>query len=431
MNYFLYILLFMSFLAAQQEVILDKVASVVENKIVLLSDVVLAANAVAAQERINPNTNPIEYKKILDSSRESMIEQLLIIEMAKQDSVEVLDKDVERALDQQIENIITQTGSKELAEKALGKKISDFKRSYKDDMRGKLLAEKYTGELTSSIQITRKEVESFYKTYKDSLPILPTAYKARHILIEIKPSEKTLKNSLDKTKKIRQEIIDGLSFSDAAKKYSQDPQSKKNGGDLGFVSRGVFVSEFEKAAFTLEKNILSDPIKTKYGYHLIEVLEKTGEKVNARHILIQNDLTDYDKKQSYDYALNIKNNIKNIDDFFNSTKKYSDDNTNKLNGGYLGMIDVENYQIPELSNALKELQFNKASTPILTDFGYHILWIDYKKEGGVANLKENWQDIENLALNKKKADWYNIWINNIKNKFFIKRNPLTYPQIGG
>jgi len=421
----------MSFLNAQQEVLLDRVASIVENKIVLLSDVVLAANAVAAQDGINPNTNSIEYKKILENSRESMVEQLLIIEMAKQDSIEVLDKDVEKALDQQIENIILQTGSKKLAEAALGKKISDFKRSYRDDMKGKLLAEKYTGELTSSIQITRREVESFYNTYKDSLPILPTAYKARHILIEIKPSEKTLKNSLNITKKIRQEIVDGLSFSDAAKKYSQDPQSKNNGGDLGFVSRGVFVSEFEKAAFTLEKNILSDPIKTKYGYHLIEVLEKTGEKVNARHILIQNDLTDYDKKQSYDYTLNIKNNIKNIDDFFKSAKEYSDDNTNKSNGGYLGMIDIENYQIPELSNALKELKFNKASAPILTDFGYHILWIDYKKNGGVANLDENWQDIENLALNKKKADWYNIWINNIKNNFFIKRNPLTYPQIGG
>ena len=83
----------MSFLEAQQEILLDRVASVVENKIVLMSDVVLAANAVAAQQQINPNTNPIAYKKILESSRESMVEQLLIIEMAEQDSVEILDKE--------------------------------------------------------------------------------------------------------------------------------------------------------------------------------------------------------------------------------------------------------------------------------------------------------------------------------------------------
>ena len=120
----------MSWLSAQQEILLDRVASVVENKIVLMSDVVLAANAVAAQQQINPNTNPVAYKKILESSRESMVEQLLIIEMAEQDSVEILDKDIDKALNQQIENIIAQTGSKELAEAALGKKISYFKRSY-------------------------------------------------------------------------------------------------------------------------------------------------------------------------------------------------------------------------------------------------------------------------------------------------------------
>ena len=112
----------MSYLSAQQEILLDRVASVVENKIVLMSDVVLAANAVAAQQQINPNTNPLAYQKILESSRESMIEQLLIIEMAEQDSVEILDKDVDKALNQQIDNIIAQTGSKELAEEALVKK---------------------------------------------------------------------------------------------------------------------------------------------------------------------------------------------------------------------------------------------------------------------------------------------------------------------
>ena len=127
MNYLVYILLFMSFLEAQQEILLDRVASVVENKIVLMSDVVLAANAVAAQQQINPNTNPVVYKKILESSRESMVEQLLIIEMAEQDSVEILDKDIDKALNQQIDNIIAQTGSKELAEAALGKKFQILK----------------------------------------------------------------------------------------------------------------------------------------------------------------------------------------------------------------------------------------------------------------------------------------------------------------
>ena len=126
----------------QEKVVLDRVASVVEDKIVLLSDVVLAANAIAAQQNINPTKNPTLYNNILNQSLESMIEQLLIIEMAEIDSVEVLDKDVDRSLDKQVENIILQTGGKEQAELALGKKISEFKRSYRDDMRGKLLAEK-------------------------------------------------------------------------------------------------------------------------------------------------------------------------------------------------------------------------------------------------------------------------------------------------
>ena len=195
MKKILYILLITSFIDAQQEILLDRVASVVENKIVLMSDVVLAANAVAAQQKINPNTDPLIYQEILESSRESMVEQLLIIEMAEQDSVEILEKDIDKALNQQIDNIIAQTGSKELAEAALGKKISDFKRSYRDDMKGKLLAEKYTSSLTASISVSRGDVIDFFSVYEDSIPSFPTLYKTHHILIEIKPSEESEKNS--------------------------------------------------------------------------------------------------------------------------------------------------------------------------------------------------------------------------------------------
>ena len=421
----------MSYLSAQQEILLDRVASVVENKIVLMSDVVLAANAVAAQQQINPNTNPLAYQKILESSRESMIEQLLIIEMAEQDSVEILDKDVDKALNQQIDNIIAQTGSKELAEEALGKKISDFKRSYRDDMRGKLLAEKYTSSLTTSINVSRGDVVDFFNTYKDSIPSFPTLYKTHHILLEIKPSEESNKKSFEEAMDIRNKIVNGLSFDEAAKLYSADPGSKDQGGNLGYVPRGTFVKEFDRVVFTIEKNVLTEPIKTKYGHHLIEVLERTGEKVLARHILIRTKTTDLDKKNTYDAINNIKNNINSFDDFYQAAADFSDDKTSNTNGGFLGMIDLEYYQVPELKKEISNIEIQTISNPIETDFGYHLIWVDEIKEGGIPSLKSNWLDLEEMALNKKKSDWYQSWIEKIKSQFYIKRNPLSYPQIGG
>ena len=419
----------MSFLEAQQEILLDRVASVVENKIVLLSDVVLAANAVAAQQQINPNTNPSAYQKLLESSRESMVEQLLIIEMAEQDSVEILDKDIDKALDQQIENIISQTGSKEQAEAALGKKISDFKRSYRDDMKGKLLAEKYTSSLTASISVSRGDVLDFFNTYKDSIPSFPTLYKTHHILLEIKPSKESDDESLLKAQSIREEILSGLSFNEAAKKYSADPGSKDQGGNLGYVPRGTFVKEFDRAVFTVEKNVLTEPVKTQYGYHLIEVLERTGEKVLSRHILIRTETTDLDKRKTYDTINDIKNNINNFEEFSEAALKYSDDKTSNSNKGFLGMIDLDYYQVPELKQEIENIEVKTVSNPISTDFGYHLIWVDEVKEGGPPNLNSNWLDLERMALNKKKSDWYNNWISEIKSNFYIKRNPLTYPQI--
>ena len=423
------LLLLVSFSFSQESVLLDRVSAVVEGRVVLLSDVVLAANALAAQEQINPSTDTEKYKNLLLKSSESMIEQLVIIKMAEVDSVEVLDKDVERALDRQIETIITQAGSKEAAEQALGRKISDFKRAYRDDMKGKLLAERYTNTLTSGISITRGEVISFYNTYKDSIGSFPTLYKTRHLLLEINPSEKSLNEALIKTKKIRKEIVSGLTFEDAAKQYSEDPGSKELGGDLGYVPRGTFVKEFEKAAWTIELETLSPPVKTKYGYHLIEVLQRTGQKVALRHILISVETSEEDKNLTYKKASSISGEIKNKEDFILKTKELSDDTTSGPKGGYMGMIDLESYQIKDLSETIKNIPLNTASSPVLTQFGYHIIWVDEKKEGGPPTLEKNWIDLEQMALNQKKSDWYSIWIEKIKNKFYIKRNPLTYPQI--
>ena len=424
-----FLIFFCGFLLSQQNILLDRVAAVVDDKIVLLSDVVLAANALAAQENVNPSVSPKKYNDLLLKASESMIEQLVIIKMAEVDSVTVLEKDVEKALNRQIDNIISQSGSKEAAEQILGKKISDFKRSYKDDMEGKLIAEKYTNQLTMDIQITRPEIESFFSIYKDSIPSFPKEHEVRHILFEIKPSKK----SIEETKSVALSVIDkiknGMSFEEAAKEYSEDTGSKENGGYLGIVSRGTFVKEFEKAAFTLEINKISEPVQTSFGFHIIEVLERSGEKVGARHILIKTKTTDEDKENTYQNSLKIYQQIQTKNNFITSALEYSNDESTKENGGYLGWIDSEYYQVKELASVIKNIEKNVCSAPILTNFGYHLIWVDEIKEGGPPNLKENWIELEGMALNKKKSDWYSNWIKEIKTKVYIKRNPLTYPQI--
>ena len=429
MNKKIFLLFFCGMLFSQQPIMLDEIAAVVDDEIVLLSDVVLSANALAAQENVDPYKSPSKYKNLLLISVESMIEQLVIIKMAEIDSVMVLEKDVERALERQIQNIISQTGSEEAAEQVLGRKISDFKRSYKNDMKGKLIAEKYTGELTRNIEITRLEVEDFFKTYKDSIPSFPKRHKVRHILIQITPSEESMKKTELKAFNILEEINKGLSFEEAAKKYSEDFASKDNGGYLGFVPRGTFVKEFEKVAFTLSINTISKPIKTQFGFHIIEVLERSGEKVGVRHILLQTEVVDEDKTKTYKIISDLSKKISTKNNFVSIAKEYSKDETTKDNGGLLGWINTDTYQVEELSSVIKNIPENTCSTPILTDFGYHLLWIDEIEEGGLPTIEKNWIKLEQLALNKKKSDWYSNWIEKIKTKVYIKRNPLNYPQI--
>jgi len=429
MNKKIFLLFFCGMLFSQQPIVLDEIAAVVDDEIVLLSDVVLSANALAAQENVDPYKSPSKYKNLLLKSVESMIEQLVIIKMAEIDSVMVLEKDVDRALERQIQNIISQTGSEEAAEQVLGRKISDFKRSYKNDMKGKLIAEKYTGELTRNIEITRLEVEDFFKTYKDSIPSFPKRHKVRHILIQIIPSEESMKKTELKAFNILEEINKGLSFEEAAKKYSEDFASKDNGGYLGFVPRGTFVKEFEKVAFTLSINTISKPIKTQFGFHIIEVLERSGEKVGVRHILLQTEVVDEDKTKTYKIVSDLSKKISTKNNFVSIAKEYSKDETTKDNGGLLGWINTDTYQVEELSSVIKNIPENTCSTPILTDFGYHLLWIDEIEEGGLPTIEKNWIKLEQLALNKKKSDWYSNWIEKIKTKVYIKRNPLNYPQI--
>ena len=399
----------------------DGVAAIIEERIVLKSDLLQMVNMAAVQNNINPELNPVGFLKLQESVLQSMIDQKILLEMAELDSVFVDEKDVDKNLDQQIEMLVSQAGGEKKAAEVLGQSLSDFRREFWFDMRDRLITEKYQQQMINNIKITRSDVISFYSVYKDSLPPIPTKVKTRHLLIPILPSEEAKNQSLLFLKNIKKEIINGSSFEDLAKKHSEDPGSKNNGGSIGWVTRGSLVKGFETAAFTAKTNNIVGPVETDFGYHLIETLEKKGEKIRVRHILSIPKKSVEDNKRAFNFAKSLKkDSIKTLNDFKLMVKRHTHDEKTKKVGGDLGWIDPNNYTIPEIGQSLGFVGIDTCSAPINSSYGFHLLWFEGIKEGGKPTLLNHWSDIEFMALNKKQMDWYGEWIENIRERFFIK-----------
>jgi len=400
---------------------IDGVAAIVEEHIILKSDLIQMINMTAIQNKINPETNPGQFEKIQASVIKSMINQKIMLEMAEIDSITVEEKEVDQALDQQIDMLVMQAGGEEGAEIALGQSLSDFRREFWYDMKDRLVSEKYQQQLINSISVTRNETELFFNAYRDSLPSIPTKTKVRHLLVAVVPSDESKESARRFQESLKEELLTGTSFESLAKKHSDDPGSKDNGGSLGWVKRGSLVKSFETAAFTAKTNNVVGPVETDFGFHLIETLEKQGDKIRVRHILTTPELTDKDAERAFNFAISLKtDSINTLEDFNVAVEKHTFDETTKKIGGDLGWIDPKNYVVPEIGQAIKYIDMGTCSPPINSSLGFHLLWIEGVKTGGRPNLKDHWPDIEAMALNKKKMDWYEDWITSAREKFYVE-----------
>tara|TARA_X000001036_G_scaffold386009_1_gene380849 strand:+ start:430 stop:1710 length:1281 start_codon:yes stop_codon:yes gene_type:complete len=422
MKIFFSSLVFFSLVFSQNNQSIDGVAAIVEEHLVLKSDLAQMLNMSIIQNKIDPIKDIEKIKTLEKSILESMIDQKIILKRAELDSVIVEENEVNLALDQQVQMLISQAGGEKKAEEALGQSIKSFRREFWYEMRDRLLSEKYQQQLINNIKVTRLDVLNFYETYRDSLPTIPLKAKIRHCLIKVKPSETSKKSSLLFLKNLKVKIEQGESFSDLAEIHSEDPGSKNNAGDLGWVKRGSLVKSFETVAFTSPINKVTDPVESEFGFHLIETLEKAGDKIRVRHILNIPKKTEEDNVIFFNFATTLKNDsIKSLSDFVFYTKKYSDDEITKKVGGSLGWVDPNNYSIPEIGLALKYVKKNECSPPINSDLGYHLIWVEDFKKGGKPNLEDHWFDIENMSLNKKKMDWYQNWLKKSRENIFIER----------
>ncbi len=399
---------------------IDGVAAIVGDKTILKSDINQALSMAIFQQKLDPNKNADKILQLKKDIVRSVVNRKVILVMAELDSVVVQDKDVDRTLEEQINNIVAQAGGEEAAEKALGQPLRVFRREYWYDIKDMMVAQKYQQELIGKISINKGGVVNFFNSYRDSIPPFPTTVKLRHLLVKIEPGVEQIDKTVILLKSLREKILKGeTTFESVAAQYSQDPGSKNSGGGLGFVRRGNLVTEFESVAFTLKPGEISLPVKTEFGYHIIETEAILGEKIKVRHILISPPLTDKDETLAYNRALSLKDSSKTLADFISTIKEHSMDSQTKEGGGNLGWIDPNTYPIPEFGMVVGQINPNECAGPVQSEYGYHLLWIEATKQGGRADLSKHWNEIETLALNKKRGDWFEGWVLDARKKFYI------------
>jgi len=400
--------------------LVDGIAAIVGEKIILSSEVQQLTFELAQNRGINLTTDQSQYETLYNKSLRELINMDIIQLQAEIDSVYAKERDVNTTVDNQIEQYITQLGSKEKVESYFNMPLKKIKENLYERVESSMIVQKMQANKFQDISVTRPEVIQYYNEHKDSIPQIPERVDISHILIIPKPSKSQNTETRKKLLQIKEDILNNkISFSDATKKYSQDPGSANQGGNLGFVSKGTFVKEFERAAFSLKEGEISDIVETEFGLHIIKLIEKRGENINVSHILLKVEAGKEDNKNTINMLSTIKDSIINGGDFDKFALKYSDDTDVKDNKGHLGEFPINTLQIESFQDIVKDLSEGEISKPFQSEYGYHILKLNSRKPAENIKLDTHYNVLENMVTNQKRQIAWNEWLNDLYPKFYV------------
>lgn len=402
-----------TFSAKSQNSVIDQVVAVVGNKIIKKSDIETQYLQIKAEG------NEVDKCHIL----EVMLRMKLMVNQAAIDSIEVTDSQVEQELNQRLNAFISQAGSQKAVEDYFKKSILEMKDDMRSEIRDNMISQRMEDEITGNIKITPSEVKAFYnKQNKDSLPLINSQIELYQIGIYPPYTEKAIFDLKEKMLDMRRQIIEGKSFASLAVLYSEDGSAMR-GGELGFTQKGNWDPEFAKAAFALkERGEVSKIVESQFGYHLIQLIEKRGDMVNARHILMKpkadaEAITRAVSRLDSIVALIKKDSIT----FEKAALYFSEDKSTRANSGLVmnpqtGEPRFEMDQInPVDYRIVKDLKIGEISAPFesMDDKGkriYKVMMIKSRSNPHKANLKDDFDLLKNMALANKKNNIINDWI---------------------
>ncbi|MEI6900156.1 MAG: peptidylprolyl isomerase [Bacteroidota bacterium] len=412
------------------DTIIDGVVAIVGAKMILKSDV--EAQYLQFRSQGNIQGSPVSVKCTI---MENLLLQKLLLNQAEVDSVKVTELMVENELDRRMRYMISQVGSPDKLEEYFSKTVAEIKNDMRDVIREQLMTQEEQSKITKDILITPSEVRAFFKKLsKDSIPEIGSEIQIGIIAKQPIIGEAEKLEVKEKLKNMKERVKKGDDFSTLAILYSEDPGSAKKGGELGMFKRGDMRAEFEAAAFKLKPGEVSDIVETEDGFHLIQLIERRGEYVNARHILLQPKLSIISlsrAKLSLDTVAGLINSKKMT--FEDAVKKYSED-PSRNNGGLLinpasGESKFEAAQMdPKIFFVIDKLKQGDLSSPVLykSERGKEEYRLYFLKERTVphkANIETDYARIQEMALEKKRMKAVDGWVKEKASKTSIKIMP--------
>jgi peptidyl-prolyl cis-trans isomerase SurA len=409
-----------------QTYVIDQVVGVVGNKAIKVSDI---ENEYNQAVKSGTTPDPALKCEILANA----IKSKMLVNQAILDSIQISDPQVESELNQRINYFISQIGSAEKLEKYFNKSMQEIKEDLRKTLREMQLVNKMQQNIVGDIEITPEEVKSFYnKMPKDSIPHINAQIEIAQIAAYPPFSEKAILEVKDKLLDFRKRILAGEKFEVLARLYSEDPGSASKGGEYGFMAKGDLDPDFAKVAFSLNTpGEISRIVESSSGYHIIQYIDRRGDRLSFRHILIK-------PKIATDIAIKMKNTLDSIADlirkdsikFNKAVQFYSMDEDTRFNDGVVVNPNTGStkFELEQLTPAdyyvIKKLKVGDISETYESrdtkgKIMYKFVMIKNKIPAHTANLEDDYTLLQNMASNFKKMSILNNWFIEKRKNIFI------------
>jgi peptidyl-prolyl cis-trans isomerase SurA len=414
---------------ANSQVLVESVAAIVGNEVIYLSDL---ENSVSDVRR-NGSKVPIDL--LTCNVFQEILVSKLFMDQARIDSINVTDDAVEGDLNMRMNDAIRTAGSEEALVTYFKKSMLEIRRDIKKTLLEQQIVGEVQSKISKNISITPAALKKFYNSIpKDSLPVIPAKYALSVIQIDPPDNEDNKAEARQKLLDIRSQILAGKSFSVLARLYSEDTESAKEGGEIGFRVRGELEKPYADAAFSLTKNTVSKIVESKYGFHILQLIDRKGDMVNTRHILIRPKV----KPKQAELALTKLDSLANLIrkdsiKFETAAIRYSTHKDSRINGGKLVSANPSSRITwftleelnPEMYVKIREMKIGEISNPFKTtdennNEVFRIVKLDNILPAHSANLKDDYQNLYDAALVKERAQAFERWVKNKIGITYIK-----------